>query len=97
MSDEEAGVIERKTFEYKNHFKVFETIEIYEEKELSRRITIKYENLLPVEITEFDSEGILIKSEKIKYEFDQFGNWIKKTRIINDEEIYILTRKLDYY
>jgi hypothetical protein len=97
MSDEEAGVIERKTFEYKNHFKVFETIEIYEEKELSRRITIKYENLLPVEITEFDSEGISIKSEKIKYEFDQFGNWIKKTRIINDEEIYILTRKLDYY
>lgn len=97
MSDEEAGVIERKTFEYKNNIKVFETIEIFEEKELASRLTIKYENLLPVEITEFDSEGILIKSEKIKYEFDQFGNWIKKTRIINEEEIYILIRKLDYY
>jgi hypothetical protein len=97
MSDEEAGVIERKTFEYKNNIKIFETLEIYEEKELARRITIKYENLLPVDINEFGTEGTLTKSEKIKYEFDHFGNWIKKTRIINEEEIYILTRKLDYY
>lgn len=59
------------------------------------------------ETTFYNKGGFIIKKSFIensintittfKYKFDKKGNWTKITKIVNDEPLYVWTRKIKYY
>lgn len=57
--------------------------------------------------TFYNKSGFIVKSILLennntttiafKYKFDKKGNWIKITKIVNDEPLYVWSRKIKYY
>ncbi|MBK6344552.1 MAG: hypothetical protein IPF68_01240 [Bacteroidales bacterium] len=66
--------------------------------ELERRITylqdLKGNN---IEEKTYSFEGILLTSVLYKYEYDVWGNWIKKTSFSNEKPVSITERKIIYF
>ncbi len=53
------------------------------------------------EYRDYQDNPEILKNEAIKvtyqYEYDQYGNWIKKTRLIDDAAVEIYEREIEYY
>jgi hypothetical protein len=64
--------------------------------ERNRTLKYKYKCGTLIKELEFNSKDSLISNTEYKYEFDKFGNWIKKELIVNNKRNYIQTREIEY-
>lgn len=95
--DLELDLFEKTTYEYLHGHLRMELMEKFEFGVKEGSINYIYQKGLPVEIVEVDGDGKVIKKEAIRYEFDSNGNWTKKIITINENEIFIVTRKIEYF
>ncbi|RRJ89229.1 RHS repeat domain-containing protein [Flavobacterium macacae] len=50
-----------------------------------------------VHLQRIDNEGNVQENRKYAYEYDEQGNWIKKSIINNDTQTFVIERKIQYY
>lgn len=96
-SDSKEGLLEKTSYEYLDGNLRIELWENFEDGEKEGSVKYTYENGLPIEIIETDNDGEIIEKESIRYDYDTNGNWTKKISIVNENEIYIITRKIEYF
>nr|MBP6721583.1 RHS repeat protein [Bacteroidia bacterium] len=65
--------------------------------EESGKYTYEYDNGNMVSECDYGPNGILELKRTFKYEFDEKGNWIRKTIFINQIPSFIVERELEYY
>lgn len=90
----------------------YTTVKEYDYDEKNRKKKEVYSTKRGIStITNYDynNEGLLVKVEYVEpkenkksiigfeYEFDDKGNWIKQIKSLNDEKLYVWTRKIEYY
>ena len=68
------------------------------DNQLEGTVVYYYEGGNEVKTVESESDGTVTNTTETAYVFDQKGNWIKKIMIDSDDEsIFIVTRKIEYY
>lgn len=55
----------------------------------------EHKNLLQTE--RFDGNGTIQENRKYTYEYDEQGNWIRKSILNNDMQTFVIERKIEYY
>ena len=96
--DSEDGLMEKTIYSYENNQLSIEDWELYTDNQPDGKVIYYYEGGNEVKTVETESDGSVTNTTETTYEFDQKGNWIKKTMIDSDDgSIYIVTRKIEYY
>jgi len=96
--DSEDGLMEKTIYSYENNQLTIEEWELYTDNQPDGKVIYYYEGGNEVKTVETESDGSVTNTTDTTYEFDQKGNWIKKTMIDSDDgNIYIVTRKIEYY
>lgn len=88
-------VIEVTTYVYDGS-KTIETWEVFENGKYDGKVIYTFENGLEVKTVEYDGSTIT-ETQITTYEFDERGNWIKKTVAINGTKFFIEERVIEYY
>jgi len=96
-SDSDEGILEKVTFVYENSVKTHEFWENFAEGEIEGKITYTFEKGNEKEVVETDDSGNIDATWFYQYKYDSFDNWIEQIAIIDDEEIYIIEREIEYY
>ena len=98
MGDNEDGLTEKTYYSYENNQMTVENWLLYTNDLPDGGVVYYYENgneIKSVE-TEPDDDSMIIA--ETTYEFDEKGNWIKKTiKASDNEDVYVITRTIDYY
>lgn len=66
------------------------------EPENNSKLKYYYDCGILMEVNEFNLADSLISKTKIKYQFDEYQNWIEIKYLENNESNYITTRKIKY-
>lgn len=96
-SDSIVGILERMTFDYENNVRTKEVWETYFDGILDGIVSYTYLNGNEKEVIETDGKGNVEATWSYQYEYDLNGNWIVQIGIIDNEEIYIVEREIEYY
>lgn len=96
--DTEVGLREKNYYTYVNNQLTVENSVYFQDSRPNNELIYYYENGNEVKCTEeelYDNSMYIVESS---YEFDEKGNWIKKTiKVSDDENVYVITRTIEYY
>lgn len=96
--DEADKLKDRTFFEYgTDGFVVHQKWEDFDDGIPDGTVVYKYENGHEKEILDIEADGTFGGKETYSFTFDKTGNWIRKVTIIDNEEIFIIERKIEYY
>ena len=95
--DSDEGLIEKITYAYDNGIKTHEYWENYYDDELDGKISYSFEKGNEKEIIEMDDSANIDAKWYYQYVYDLKDNWIKQIVTIDDDKIFIIERKIEYY
>lgn len=95
--DSDEGILEKANYVYENLIKTHEYWENYAEGLLEGKISYSFEKGNEKRIVETDDSGNIDATWDYQYEFDSKGNWTEQVLVFNNEKIFIVERKLEYY
>ena len=95
--DETRKIVERTVYEYIEGKVSYQKWEDFEEGKPDGTVEYLYEKGNEKSVVDIDADGTIAGKETHSYSYDKQGNWIRKVTIIDDEEIFIIERKIEYY
>ncbi len=98
MGDNEDGLTEKTYYSYENNQMTVENWLLYTDDLPNGGVVYYYENGNEIKSIETEPDDDSLYVTEIAYDFDQKGNWIKKTiKASDDENVYVITRNIEYY
>lgn len=98
LGDDEDGLAEKFSFTYENDQLKMEDWTLYIDNEMDGKVISYFEDRNEVKVMETDKDGEVTNTSLSSYEFDQLGNWIKRTiKNSKDNSVYIIQRKITYF
>ncbi|HBG69231.1 MAG: hypothetical protein A2W93_04175 [Bacteroidetes bacterium GWF2_43_63] len=95
--DSDEGILEKATYVYENYVRTHEYWENFTEGEIEGKISYTFEKGNEKEVVETNDSGNIDATWSYQYKYDSKENWIEQIEIIDDEEIYIIERVIEYY
>lgn len=95
--DKNGKMVERTYFEYIGGKVSYQKWEDFEAGLTDGSVESIYENGNEKSVVDIEADGSISGKENHSYTYDKAGNWIRKVTIIDDEEIFIVERKIEYY
>lgn len=96
--DEFSGIIERNSYTYVNGILVTELWEGLEKNKVETSTKYEYDQKgNTISVLDVNPKRQIHDHEVNKYTFDDKGNWVKKTTVVNNSRFYIVERIIAYY
>lgn len=96
--DESIGIIERNNYAYQNGVLASELWEGIEKNKVETSTKFEFDqNGNAVSMLDINPKRQIHDHQINKYTFDDKGNWVKKTTIVNNSRFYIVERIIAYY